>query len=151
MSRPKDQRVIEELKRIAAENDGLLQPEAVVERARPASSPLHNKFTWDDSEAARQHRIWQARQLIRVSVEVLEASGESFDVFVSLSPDRERESGGYRVVAQVLSDTNMRAQMLADALSELESFREKYRKLQELDEVFSAIGRVRRPRRRRGR
>ncbi len=137
-------KVISELKRIAAENDGLLQPEIVVERARPESSPLHSRFEWDNTVAGHQYRIWQARHLIRVSVELLAGTDEKMNVFVSLSPDRERESGGYRIMTEVLSDAQMRAQMLADALGELELFRDKYKRLKELSEIFSAIKKVKR-------
>lgn len=146
MKTKKPNRVIAELKRIAKENGGLLQPETVVEEARPASSPLHNRFQWDNSIAAHEYRIWQARQLIRVCVDVIPGTDKISEVFVSLSPDRERESGGYRVMAEVLSDSDLRNQMLSDALDELELFREKYRKLKELAAVFSAIKRVRRRR-----
>jgi hypothetical protein len=137
-------KVITELKRIARENGGLLQPEIVVQEARLKTSPLHRRFTWDDGEAALQYRIWQARQLIRVSVEILTGTKTAMDVFVSLSPDRQRESGGYRIMTDVLSNSEMRAIMFKDALEELECFREKYQKLKELVVVFSAIKKVRR-------
>jgi hypothetical protein len=133
--------VIAELKRIAAENDGLLQPETVVDEARPVSSPLHPRFEWNDKVAGDQYRLWQARQLIRVVVEVITATGEKENVFVSLTSDRKES--GYRVMTSVLSDSEMRQQMLADALAELECFREKYKRLQELAAVFSAIRKVR--------
>lgn len=146
MKTPKTNVVVVELKRIAKENGGLLQPETVVEEARDESSPLHSRFTWDNTEAAHQYRIWQARQLIRVLVEVIAGTDETCEVFVSLSPDRERESGGYRIMTEVLSDADMRNQMLGDALDELSLFREKYRKLKELAAVFSAIKKVNRKR-----
>lgn len=143
MKKKKTSKVIAELKRIARENGGLLQPETVVEEARPVSSPLHSRFEWDNTIAGQNYRIWQARQLIRVVVDVLPGTNETTEVFVSLSPDRERDSGGYRVMVDVLSDAELRRQMLSDALDELELFREKYRKLKELAAVFSAIKRVR--------
>lgn len=49
----------------ALEKDGRLDPADVVEAARDPASPLHGYFEWDDTEAARQHRLGQARQLIR--------------------------------------------------------------------------------------
>ena len=139
----KSNKVISELKKIAHQNGGLLQPETVVEAARPVSSPLHSRFEWDNGSAAHQYRIWQARQLIRVSVELLQGTKESIEVFVSLIPDRERESGGYRIMTDVLSDSQMRAQLLKDALNELEIFQDKYKRLKELVAIFSAIKRVR--------
>lgn len=44
--------IARELKRIAKANHGQLLPEKVVEAARPNNSPLHNRFEWDDTEAA---------------------------------------------------------------------------------------------------
>lgn len=134
-------KVISELKRIAQENDGLLKPETVVDEARPMHSPLHSKFEWDNGKAGEAYRIWQARQLIRVVVEVMSATGEKENVFVSLTSDRKES--GYRVMTEVLTDKQMRNQMLADALDELELFREKYKRLRELATVFLAIRKVR--------
>ena len=132
------------MKRIAASNGGVLQPEIVVEKARPKTSPLHSRFTWNDSTAAHEYRIWQARQLIRVSVELIEGITGSVDVFVSLSPDRYKDGGGYRVMTEVLSDLELRQQMLVDALNELRVFQQKYSRLKELAEVFRSIRNVKR-------
>ena len=135
-----------ELRRIAKENGGILKPEAVVDAARPEDSPLHGRFCWADDEAARLYRIFQARQLIRVSVQVVTGKGEKEYVvraFVSLSPDREEDGGGYRLITTVMGDADMRAQMLSDALSEMELFAEKYGTLTELAEVFVVAASVR--------
>ena len=132
------------LTKIAKANRGLLTPEAVVDFARPASSPIHNRFTWDDNEAAHQYRLWEARQMIRVvAVMVGEKDQKPMRVFVSLMPDRDNESGGYREMTAVLADPDMRDQMLADALAEMEVFEAKYQALVELSEIFTAAKRVR--------
>lgn len=44
---------------------GRLTPAQVVEAARATSSALHDCFEWDDSVAAEQYRIDQAREIIR--------------------------------------------------------------------------------------
>jgi hypothetical protein len=137
----KNNKTIAELKRIAKENGGLLKPEIVVREARPRSSPLHSRFTWNDTKAAQEYRLWQARQLIRVVVEVIDGIKGSHEVFVSLTSDRK--ASGYRVMTDVLSNAQMRAMMLQDALDELEMFRDKYRRLKELATVFAAIRKVR--------
>jgi hypothetical protein len=54
-----------ELQAIAAANGGRLTAEMVVEAARDEASPLHDFFQWDDAAAAAEHRIAQARALIR--------------------------------------------------------------------------------------
>ena len=140
----KSTRIIAELKRIAAANGGILKPEVVVQKARAKSSPLHSRFTWDDTEAAEQHRLWQARQLISVSVELIEGVENPVDVFVSLTPDRGKGARGYRVMTDVLSDKELKEQMLIDALNELRVFQQKYSRLKELSEVFRAVKRFRR-------
>lgn len=136
----KDMSVIVELKWIAKAGGGILQPSAVVEAAKPKTSLLHSHFTWDDSEAAAAWRLWQARQLISVCVEVIgekEAAPEA-RVFVSLRDERGEE-GGYRSLVSVLSQPDLRAQLLHDALAELKYFKVKYQALKELVEVFAAI------------
>jgi len=35
-----------------------------VAEATDPSSPLHDRFTWDESEAAHRFRLWQARALL---------------------------------------------------------------------------------------
>lgn len=134
--------VAQELRRLAADNGGLLLPEAVVEAARPKTSPLHSKFTWDDNQAAQAYRIWQARQLIRIVIEVLPNMDTATEVFVSLSSDRKQE-GGYRLVQTVCSHEQMREMMLADALAELQVFTQKYSVLKELTEVFRQAQKLR--------
>jgi hypothetical protein len=59
--------IADELARIHEAN-GELTPGVTVEAARKKSSPLHGCFEWDDSAAAHEHRLQQARQLIRAVV-----------------------------------------------------------------------------------
>jgi hypothetical protein len=130
--------VVAELNRIASENGGLLQPCAVVDAAREPASILHDRFTWDDSEAAEQYRLWQARQLIRCSVVIEPRTETTVRAFVSLSQDRAQGGGGYRQTVRVLANASGRDSLLADALAELEVFQRKYAALTELAEVFAA-------------
>ncbi len=131
-----------ELERIAKANGGILQPSMVVDAARPASSPLHSRFEWDDNEAADKYRIWQARQLISIAVDVIDGSDIEERLWVSLKSDRDNV-GGYRSMIAVLSNADSRAQLLQDALEDMRVFESKYRHLQELAEVFESIRHVR--------
>jgi hypothetical protein len=45
--------------------DGKVTPESFLSEAEPADSPLHRYFEWDDAAAAREHRLHQARQIVR--------------------------------------------------------------------------------------
>lgn len=121
----------------------MLVPELVVEFARKSSSPLHSCFTWDDGVAADQYRLWQARQLIRVSVQIVPGTDINERVWVSLKPDRE-DGGGYRSMIRVLNNKDLRAQLLQDAMEDMEMFESKYQRLKELSAVFAAMKQVRR-------
>lgn len=129
------------LRDIADKNGGVLLPEDVVEEASDKRHPLHSKFNWDNTDAAHQYRIWQARQLISVSVQVIDQNTDPSRTFVSLSTDRS-EKGGYRLMATVMNDDQMREQLLRDALSEMNTFSRKYKKLRELAGVFDAFKKV---------
>jgi hypothetical protein len=138
----KNVEVINELERIAKARHGELRVQDVVEAARPAASPLHSWFNWDDTEAAHQWRLQQARQLIRVTIAYVGDNEDSIPirVFVSLTTDRyNKDGGGYRVTTAVLSDAEHRQQLLDDAMAEMKRFRAKYNSLKELAEVFDAM------------
>lgn len=133
------QAIIAALAEIAECNGGILQVDAVIDAARPLKSPLHGQFEWDDGEAAHHYRQWQARQLIRVTVKYLPAAGDSVRVFVSLTTDRYEDGGGYRRLVSVMSDKDMREQLLSDAHDDMTRFKQKYRHLSELAEVIEAM------------
>ncbi len=136
-------KITEELKEIQEHNqDGLLRPEEVVDYAQDPETALHNCFTWDDTEAARQYRLWQARQVIRVRVTYLpEAEAES-RTFVSLTSDRKRDGGGYRPLADVMSTEELRERFIDDILSDLFRLKAKAGHYEELAEIFKEVDKV---------
>jgi hypothetical protein len=104
---------------------------------------LHSKFTWDDTKAAQEYRLWQARHLIQVYVKVVAVDGANVEtrVYVSLNDD-QNAGGGYRTLVSVLSDDNMREQLLSEAVEDMQRFKQKYAALKELAEIFAAMTRV---------
>jgi len=133
----KKDKIIAELKKISKKNKGILKPEVVVKTAENKNNILHNYFEWDNDKAGHAYRVWQARQLISVSVQYSEATQQSYEVFVSLSPDRK--SGGYREIDNVLNDETLKKILLTDALNEMNLFIEKYKQLRELCTVFDSM------------
>lgn len=133
---------LDELKKIAQEHGGILMPEHVVDAAKPVNSILHSKFEWDDTTAAQRYRLWQARQLITIMVEYVKTDKDNtpYQVFVSLKSDRQE--GGYRTITSVMSDEQLKNQLLADALEDMEIFQNKYQILKELSIVFAAMKKV---------
>ena len=135
--------ILAELEVIAGDSpDGLLRAADVVEYARDQSTALHSCFTWKNSEAAEKWRLFQARNIIRVSVKVLPNQVKPYRAFVSLMGDRQEAAGGYRVTATVLTDEAQRTALLMQAQAELRVLRKKYAELKELAEVFAAIDRM---------
>ncbi len=127
-----------ELREIERKNGGVLQPEAVVDFARNPKTALHAAFEWDNSEAARKYRLEQARQLIRVTVEIEPHTGQEMRAYVAIREDRYEE-GGYRHLPTMMRKESGRQSVLATALWELEAFEKKYKELKELSGIFSEI------------
>ena len=125
--------VLEALTDIKRRN-GLILPEDVVEVARDPDSPLHGSFTWDDTKAAQEHRLWQARALLRVCVVLLPGNNKTTRAFVSLSSEI-----GYRPISEVVAHETRYQNLLDDALKDLERVTEKYNHIKELGSLFSSI------------
>lgn len=137
----------QELQQIVAATD-VVVPEDIVEFARDERTALHRYFEWDDTAAAREYRIEQARRVLRMAVTVVSAGNKPVRALVSLSSD----GGGYRPLHLVLADPHQRGVLLEDALQSLNRFREKYERLRELAELWPvAEGIQARVARRRGR
>lgn len=131
---------LHELEAVAQEHGNVLRPEDVIEYARDPNTALHARFSWDNSHAAHQWRLHQARNLIRVSIKHIGREIQTpIRAFVSLKSDRTAEGGGYRSTVQVMSDSDRRDEMLRDALADLVAIRRKYSHLQELAQIFAAV------------
>ena len=130
--------IFDELEQIRKRGKGILYPEAVVSFALDEDTALHSHFEWDDSVAAHQWRLQQGRQLITYYVMECPGTDVETQVYVSLVKDRYAE-GGYRSLAEVMSDEELRGLLLLDACAEFNVFRRKYGRLRELADVFSEM------------
>lgn len=120
---------------------GSLIPQDIVEAARPKASPIHRAFEWNDSEAAEQYRLEQARYLIQAIVVKIVGYEDKKPVraFVSLIQNDERS---YTSTVHAMSDADLRKQVLDTALAEIESWRDRYRAYREFAIIFTAIKRT---------
>lgn len=125
-----------ELERIYEES-GSLEPSQVVEASRPKKAPLHGCFEWDDEVAAEKYRESQARHIIRniTVVDETDEEQEPIRAFVSVQDT-------YRPLCVVLESRDMTAELMASAMRDLRTFEMKYRQLQQLQPVFTAITEV---------
>lgn len=142
----KHQKIELELAQVVDKEDGLLRARDVVNAARNAEKfpTLHSQFEWDDNKAAEQHRLAQARKIIRIVIgyaDILQVNQHitvnvfsqpksmqaiSVPVYISLTPDRREPGGGYRDFNSVMQDAELRGQSIADAIKYLDVFRVKY-------------------------
>lgn len=135
--------VKEELLHLAEISGGRLNPKDVVDYAADPETHLHSRFTWDDTKAAEEYRLWQARRVISLEFEVIQLPDKSQEtrLFVSLVEDRKPD-GGYRLVTEVLSDAELRQKLIEEALAEFRRVRIKYSTIKELAGIFAAIDEV---------
>jgi hypothetical protein len=135
----------QELELIRKKSKGVLKAEDVVKYARNPKTALHSRFEWNNAKAGYEYRLWQARELIRISVLILPIHNKPVRVraYVSLTDDRTERGGGYRSTIDVLLDKNQRKKLLKEAFEEMKRFEEKYAMLTELAEVISSMRNVR--------
>lgn len=127
----------EELDRIYQER-GKLDAADVVDESRPTEAVLHPCFEWDDPKAAELYRQEQARSLIRCVV-VARETENSEPVQVSAFVHVKET---YHPIFVVINDADKYADMLAEALRELQAFQKKYAAYSnrpELKAIFNAI------------
>jgi hypothetical protein len=133
-------KVIQELEQVRVQNiDGLLIPDEVVMFAQDPRTELHRHFEWNNTKAAHQYRLEQARKIIRVVVTYEPHVQENMRGYVSLESDQQQPRGGYRTREDVMSVAETRAELLGQAIKELQRVQAKYQMLSELGDVFDAI------------
>lgn len=120
------------------ERDGRITPASVLDEARDEASPLHPHFEWDDSEAAEQYRLVQARGLIRrykVTVEVKPDTFVKVRQFSSVpSADPEHpDEHDYTLTSEALKDDEQRDFIFQQCIREIASLRAKYGALVDFD------------------
>jgi hypothetical protein len=135
---------------------GNLLPQELVEAARPANSPLHDAFEWDDQLAAEMQRLDRARFILRsiqctvvtpprvmhkLNLQVEKTT--LFRAFVKVGTGPER---GYVPSDVAVRDADLFQQVLNDAMSLARSLKQKIALLEqfhadvtELDDVMTQV------------
>lgn len=137
----------QELVRLAEEHNGYLSPDTVVEAAADPASVLHDRFTWDDTEAARRFRLVQAGMMLRqIRVTIMRPSIEEMGLGRVISvrqfqsdPDARGNGGSYTRVEALIADPVKRQSLLESVVGELRAIRKRYEELTELTGVWVAV------------
>lgn len=124
-------RAFQSLDKMARSREGLTAPR-LLRAAERDSHPLHDMFTWDDTEAAKKCRLGEARKIVqgvRISYRIEEIThkgksieGRYFESVVVLSGEATR-----RYVPILTGDFQTdRAALRAEAQKALERWRRRY-------------------------
>lgn len=132
--------VRDELSRIAEKNGGLLTPDAVVAEARKKGSPMHGLFNWNVQEAAYQHWLEQARELIRTVRVVIKTERTTISAVAYVrDPSRPPDEQGYIATASVMGDEERSRAVLVSEFSRAAS---ALRRARELAVAFDLVGEI---------
>lgn len=89
----------QELLRIRQDR-GDITPEIVVEEAASEDSPIHAAFEWDDEDAAHEHRLSQARHLVKSVRLVVDDAKNTIPAFVHVVVNNQRSYQPIELVVQ---------------------------------------------------
>jgi hypothetical protein len=134
----------ERTEKIRQKAGNAFSPALLVADARRPTSPLHPGFEWDDAKAAEDHRLNQARYILRqLAVVTTSEKGETVLVhaFVSIM-NHEDESRLYTSVQHAMADPELREQLLEQVRREARDFRRRLSDFEEFATVCEALDAV---------
>lgn len=127
------EKVDQEIKSI---NGGEATPEEILSFAeKHPDSELYKCFEWDDTKAAREYRLQQARKVIMLLVRV--SADKEKPVIREYQITSKKNT--YQPTREFLVRQDEYEILLKRALNELQAFKKKYEMLSELEDVFKAI------------
>lgn len=128
---------------IKQSNDGELTPNDVVKTASNPDSPLHCWFTWDDTEAARLHRLNEASSLIR-SIEITyreipNVPMRAFEISVRKQLNNPQSKTIYSTAEEAALDPEYHQRLVREAKRALQAWKSRFASLTELHRLMVAI------------
>lgn len=118
---------------------GEITPEDVLDDAKNPNSPLHSFFEWNDGAAAHQHRLQQARGLIRSVVAIYVREDRPAIKAKAYVHIPQGDTSHYRETTHAMSQKSTREVVLKRALEELIGWQRRYRDLLEFAEFCDSI------------
>src|SRR5882672_1392457 len=104
------------LDEIGRQNRGHLTPRRIITAASDRKHVLHKHFEWDDSVAAQEWRLEQARSLVQAIHVQADTESGVVRAFVSV---RDEEGISYRTISDVMSSINLQQRLLVQAERDL--------------------------------
>jgi len=114
--------------------------------ARKIKSPLHRFFEWDDTQAAREHRLYQARNLLNSYKVVIVSNGKEsrpLPALISVShATQQHERTGEREYVTILElsrDEVLAQQYLESLVSDIITLANKHEAVREFVKCKSGV------------
>jgi len=111
----------ERLEYLSSKNKGKITPDVIVQDAKQKESVFHNYFEWNNSEASRQYRLQQARNLINHIVEVVVIEGKQSQQRSFFSVKNGNNDMVYVTVKKAITTPNYRIQLLNQLIATMEN------------------------------
>lgn len=111
-------------------------PKNILEFARSENTELHKCFEWDDTKAAEKYRLQQARQIVCNLIYQEDSKEEPAKLRVFYS---QYSTNTYQPTKVLVKNEDAYKELLMQAKSELRAFKNKYRMLTELEDIFELI------------
>lgn len=114
-----------------------VEPSAVVEKAKDENTELHKCFEWRDNIAAEKYRIHQARKLM-CNLIIVEQEKKDIQEPIRLM-FKTTANEGYKPITLIMQEQDEYKALLNRAYRELAAFKQKYKILKELKDIFELI------------
>ncbi len=119
--------------------NGIITPADLVRAAKKKNSPLHQCFEWDDTEAAKAHRISQASHLLRCIEVMIEREDETVFCVRAFHHISTEQKQGYTTIENARNDPEMWDCVKMQAIAEIKAWQAKYKAIVEFETIFEAI------------
>lgn len=112
----KEAQVIGETLETLKDSDGHILTRNVLESAKSEESPLHKHFEWDQTEAAQQFNLHQARSLLNSIVEIVVVAEEPVEQRSFLSVSIPNKGMVYVNLQDAVGQKDYRKQLMEKAI-----------------------------------
>ena len=127
------QKIMDEINEIGE----TVEPSEIVNKARNENTELHKCFEWRDDIAAEKFRLHQARNILCNLVFEGKDEEKKFEPIRLMYKTTENE--GYKSINLIMQKPDEYKALLNRAYSELQAFKNKYKMLKELKDIFDLI------------
>ena len=135
--------VIENIKK----KRGGITPQLLIIESKKKKSLLHNCFEWNDSKAAEEYRIVQAREILRCIIIEIEPDEDYEEIrtiraLIAPSSIEKENNTSYVTVEEVCNDEELQAAYMRQLKRDLDAIKNKIKGFKQFSEVVKAINAV---------